>query len=101
MSERVIVEAFDLKFPVAYQVRDGQSNRTETLARLEFEALVAGDIEDIPATNMKVKDFFMPISRSTGISLGVVRKLRTEDLMKAVEVIGNFLGSGQTSGESV
>ena len=101
--ERAIVETLELVKPVEYEVRTAEKKEKEkrTLDHLDFARLTAADIEDIPTTDQKVKDFFLPLSRSTEVPVAVLRKLDSADLMAAIRVIGGFLGNGQETGESL
>lgn len=59
----------------------------------------AGDIDDLPAQNHKMKDYYKPISLMTGETLILIRKLSAGDIMSLMEVFGHFLGGSQKTGE--
>jgi hypothetical protein len=61
----------------------------------------AGDLEELPTTGQKMKDWQKPLSSMTGQTIVVIRKLSASDFMGLAEVLGYFLAGSQKTGEEV
>jgi hypothetical protein len=91
----------NLKLPITLKLVDPVKLTESTLIEtLTFaNKVTAGDMEKLPVDSQVMGDFYPALSKMTGQSIILIKKLSFEDANNAMEVVNYFLMGSRKTGK--
>lgn len=84
------------KYTLKYPLQWGD----ETITELEFRRPRGKDIFDLKGDNPTPGDLAKIASRLSGKELPIFKELDIDDFVAVLEIVGNFIGSSQKTGDN-